>query len=206
MSFASRERAALVVTMRAVGPDAPTLCEGWTARDLLAHLLLRERRLDSAAGILLPFFAGRTRRVQNQIASQDWDSMLAKLDGGAPWWSPMSWADALVNGLEMFVHHEDVRRAQDGWRPRQLSVGEQCWLSLFLVVGLFTYRQSPVRVVVAVRGGPRFVAKPFRPSTVRLLGEPSELLLHALGRNSVELDYSGDIGDIALLDSAARAV
>ncbi|GAB20111.1 hypothetical protein GOEFS_106_00070 [Gordonia effusa NBRC 100432] len=206
MSFASRERAALVATMREVGPDAPTMCDGWTVRDLAAHLLLRERRPDSAAGILLPIFAGRTRKVQNRIATQDWDVMLAKLAGGAPWWSPMSWAEALVNGMEMFVHHEDVRRAREGWRPRQLTAGEQRWLSLFLPVGLFTYRRSPVRVVVVVRGGLRFIAKPFRSSTVRLQGEPSELLLHALGRNNVELDYTGDVGDIARLDSLARTV
>ncbi|MGB8791572.1 MAG: TIGR03085 family protein, partial [Mycobacterium sp.] len=30
MSVAQRERAALVEILRAVGPDAPTLCEGWT--------------------------------------------------------------------------------------------------------------------------------------------------------------------------------
>src|SRR6202011_6325174 len=34
MSIAQRERAALVEILRAEGPDAPTLCEGWTACDL----------------------------------------------------------------------------------------------------------------------------------------------------------------------------
>ena len=33
MTAAQRERAALVATMSEVGPDSPTLCEGWTARD-----------------------------------------------------------------------------------------------------------------------------------------------------------------------------
>ena len=50
MTAASRERAALVTTMRAVGPDAPTLCGDWTTRDLAAHLVLRERRPDAAPG------------------------------------------------------------------------------------------------------------------------------------------------------------
>ena len=60
MTAASRERAALVNTMRAVGPDAPTLCGEWTTRDLAAHLVLRERRPDAAAGILVPALAGYT--------------------------------------------------------------------------------------------------------------------------------------------------
>ena len=60
MSVAQRERAALVATMRSVGPDAPTLCEGWTTRDLAAHLVIREYRVDAAPGILIPLFAGHT--------------------------------------------------------------------------------------------------------------------------------------------------
>ena len=48
MSVAQDERARLVETMRAVGPDHPTLCGDWTTRDLAAHLVVRERRLDAA--------------------------------------------------------------------------------------------------------------------------------------------------------------
>ncbi len=65
MSVAQRERAALVDTMRGVGPDAPTLCEGWKTRDLAAHLVIREYRPDAAPGILIPFFASHTAKVQN---------------------------------------------------------------------------------------------------------------------------------------------
>ena len=42
MSLASRERAQLTDLFGEVGPDAPTLCEGWDTRDLAAHLHLRE--------------------------------------------------------------------------------------------------------------------------------------------------------------------
>ena len=44
MSLASRERAALSDDLLRIGPDRPTLCEGWKTRDLLAHLLVRERQ------------------------------------------------------------------------------------------------------------------------------------------------------------------
>ena len=54
MTAAQRERAALVETMRTVGPDAPTLCGDWTTRDLAAHLVVREGRLDTTPGITIP--------------------------------------------------------------------------------------------------------------------------------------------------------
>ncbi len=58
--------------MRAVGPDAPTLCGDWTTRDLAAHLVLRERRPDAAAGILIPA-AGRLHRAQAAAAHRRTD-------------------------------------------------------------------------------------------------------------------------------------
>ena len=37
-----RERLGLCDLLLELGPDAPTLCEGWTTADLAAHLVLRE--------------------------------------------------------------------------------------------------------------------------------------------------------------------
>ena len=73
MSAAQRERAALVQTMTATGPDAPTLCEGWTTKDLAAHLVIRERRLDATPGIMVSLLAGYTEKVQDKVArSKSW--------------------------------------------------------------------------------------------------------------------------------------
>ncbi|MBM4708683.1 maleylpyruvate isomerase family mycothiol-dependent enzyme, partial [Rhodococcus hoagii] len=72
MPYARDERHALVESMRAVGPDAPTLCGDWTARDLAAHLVLRERRLDAAPGIMVSALEGYTERVQRSIAAREW--------------------------------------------------------------------------------------------------------------------------------------
>ena len=33
--------------------------------------------------------------------------------------------DAALNTAEYFVHHEDIRRAADGWEPRALEPDEQ---------------------------------------------------------------------------------
>ena len=122
MTAASRERAALVNTMRAVGPDAPTLCGDWTTRDLAAHLVLRERRPDAAAGILVSKLAGYTARKQRQLADgTDWPELLDMVASGPPLYSPLKLLDPLVNTTEMFIHHEDVRRAAPGWQPRRLD-------------------------------------------------------------------------------------
>ena len=63
------ERTALCDLFLAVGPDAPTLAGEWTTRDLAAHLVVRERRPDAAAGDRLPLpprpqRAGPPRRVR----------------------------------------------------------------------------------------------------------------------------------------------
>ena len=108
--------------MRGVGPDAPTLCEGWKTRDLAAHLVIREYRPDAAPGILIPFFASHTAKVQNKVAEQtDWDELVDKVASGPPVYSPLKLLDPVANVAEMFIHHEDVRRAQSGWKPRVLE-------------------------------------------------------------------------------------
>jgi uncharacterized protein (TIGR03083 family) len=40
-TLAQEERNELCDLMLETGPDAPTLCEGWTTRDLAAHLVIR---------------------------------------------------------------------------------------------------------------------------------------------------------------------
>src|SRR6201986_4440719 len=122
MTAAQRERSALVDTLRNVGPDAPTLCGGWTTRDLAAHLVVRERRLDAKPGIKIPFLSGYTAKVQNQTArSNSWDDLVEMVASGPPIYSPFKLLDPVANLGEMFIHHEDVRRAIDGWQPRVLD-------------------------------------------------------------------------------------
>src|ERR1700712_2723673 len=122
MSVSAHERAGIVATFRSVGPDAPTLCEGWTTKDLAAHLVLRERRLDATAGISFKPLANYTAKVQGQIAQNTpWGELLDQIASGPPLYSPFKLLDPLVNATEMFVHHEDVRRAQPDWTPRELE-------------------------------------------------------------------------------------
>ena len=74
MTAAQRERAALVETMRAVGPDAPTLCGDWTTRDLAAHLIATVNSLSScemrfSALILAPAGARRSAVTCNVFST-----------------------------------------------------------------------------------------------------------------------------------------
>src|SRR3546814_18062938 len=107
MTVAQQERAALVATFREVPPDAPTLCEGWDARDLTAHLVVRERRLDAAPGILIPAFADYTERVQQQVAaSTAYDQLVSQVADGPPLYSPLPTLDPITTAAEMLLYHQ----------------------------------------------------------------------------------------------------
>jgi uncharacterized protein (TIGR03085 family) len=199
VSVAQRERAALVETMRSVGPDAPTLCEGWNTRDLAAHLVIREYRLDAAPGILIPFFANRTDKVQTDVAQHtDWDALLDKVASGPPVYSPLKLLDPLVNVAEMFIHHEDVRRARPGWEPRELAPRLASMLGRTLpLMGRLTLAKVPGRVALRTPEG-KTVLTAGRGPAVTVTGAPEELLLFSVGRQA-RVEFAGD-------ESAVQAV
>ncbi|MEU7629175.1 TIGR03085 family metal-binding protein [Nocardia sp. NPDC049220] len=193
MSMAQRERRELVEAMRAAGPEAPTLCDTWTVRDLAAHLVVRERRPDAAPGIMLEPFAGYLDRVQKKAATKPFPVLLEQVRTGPPWWSPLRPVDALANLAEMFVHHEDVRRAAPGWQPRELTAADQDKLwSLVRRMASMSYRKAPVAVALATPDGRQVMARSASGAAVTLTGAPSELLLHAFGRDEVRLATNGD--------------
>jgi uncharacterized protein (TIGR03085 family) len=207
MSTAQRERAALVETMRATGPDAPTLCEGWTTRDLAAHLVVRERRLDAAPGILLPQLAGYTARVQQQVTdSTDWSTLLDRIASGPPLFSPFKVLDPLVNVAEMFIHHEDVRRAQPDWQPRILDDPTSDALARQVsMMARMTMAKSPARVTLATPDGKSLTTTGNGPA-VTVTGPPGELLLFAAGREPARVGFTGDDSAVAALRSARRGL
>ncbi|NDE57953.1 MAG: maleylpyruvate isomerase family mycothiol-dependent enzyme, partial [Acidimicrobiia bacterium] len=105
---ARNERHALCDLFLKVGPDAPTLCAGWTTRDLAAHLVVRETRPDAAGGILIRRLAPYGDRVRDKVARTDWTTLVDRVRNGPPRLSPMRIPalDDLTNTLEFFVHHE----------------------------------------------------------------------------------------------------
>jgi uncharacterized protein (TIGR03085 family) len=124
--YARRERSELADLLLVKGPDAPTLCTGWATRDLAAHLVIRERRPDASVAVLIPPLAGHGEHVRKQKAAEPYDRVVAEVRN-PPWWSPVSnrLTDELVNALEFFIHHEDVRRGAPGWEPRVLDPAHQ---------------------------------------------------------------------------------
>jgi uncharacterized protein (TIGR03085 family) len=207
MSLASRERAALSDELLRVGPDRPTLCAGWSTRDLLAHLLVRERQPHAAAGILVSALSAVTERAMDGYREMPWDEAVALFRGGPQQWSPfrIERVDATANWNEFFVHHEDVRRGVPGWEPREPDEerDSQLWAGARRTGMLL--RRSPVGVVLARPSGERHVVKT-GPGVVTVLGEPGELVLFAFGRDAVRVELQGASADVEALRSAPRGV
>ncbi|MFD3506018.1 TIGR03085 family metal-binding protein [Nocardia sp. NPDC058666] len=207
MSLARRERHALADTMAAAGQTAPTLCGTWTVHDLAAHLVVRERRPDAAAGIVLSPLAGYLDAKQAEYARKSFPALLELVRTGPPWWSPLRPVDAFANLTEMFIHHEDVRRAEPGWEPRQLAARDEdrLWTAL-RAVARTAYRKSPVPVVLATPQGARITAHRGDGGEVVLTGPPSELLLHAFGRDEVRIVPTGAEADVNAVLATDRSV
>jgi uncharacterized protein (TIGR03085 family) len=183
--FAPIERSALADLMADVGPDAQTLCEGWTTRDLAAHLVVRgSLRLDAAAGILVPAFAGHLHRVQEQIAAQPWDRLLSQARR-RPRWAVIG--DETVNLVEYYVHHEDVRRAQPDWQPRAIAPEESraIWPRVAFQAKM-ALRRTPASVSVTAPGLSSLTGGRGGP-TVTISGPAEELVLFFLGRQAHSL-------------------
>jgi uncharacterized protein (TIGR03085 family) len=183
-SLAAIERVNLVEALRAAGPQAPTLCAGWTTHDLAAHLVARERRPDSGPGILVPALSGWTEQVRRRYARRPFEELLRLIETGPPWTSPFALpgVDATVNLTEHFVHCEDVRRAAPDWRPRELPEGlaDALWKAL-ATRGRMLFRRAPSGITLATPDGRRAeVTSGERALT--LTGEPAELTLYAFGR------------------------
>ena len=123
MNLARSERAALADLFGALGPDQPTLCDGWDTRDLLIHLLVRERSPLGAVGGQVSALKGFTERAAADYTGQPWAELIETYRSGPPAWNPAGWGklDELTNSGEMFIHHEDARRGQVGWQPREFD-------------------------------------------------------------------------------------
>ena len=207
MTVAQTERAALVTTMRGTGPEHATLCGDWTTRDLAAHLVIRERRLDAAPGILIPKFADYTERVQNQVAAEnDWNVLLDQFASGPPLYSPFKLLDPLVNVLEMFIHHEDVRRAVSGWEPRELDDSLTTALTRQVpLVARMAMSKAPAHVTLRTPAGKKLATVGKGPEVV-ITGEPGELLLFVSGRDEVRVEFTGHDADVQAVRDGERGL
>jgi uncharacterized protein (TIGR03085 family) len=195
--FARTERQALADLMLEVGPDAPTLCEGWTVADLAAHLVIRERRPDAALGLVVPLSAAASHgeRVRRKLRDTDtFGELVTKVrtPGGI---ARIPGLDEQMNLIEYTVHHEDVRRAAETWTARQLPADQLEALrgALRRAAGLMTRHLSDTRIVLADTTGQIAVLHDGNKPTVTITGDPVELALFLTGRRTASrVDVTGD--------------
>jgi uncharacterized protein (TIGR03085 family) len=203
------ERHEFSATLRQVGAGAPTLCGDWTTRELVAHLVLRERSLVEAAGRLpVPRLRDRAERaIADLAARQPYERTVTEFEDGPPPYSPFALAPLreAVNLLEYVIHHEDVRRGDPGQDPvpRSMPLARQraVWQRLRLAAPL-TMRAVPVgvRLVWPANGE---IATRRRGTPVVVTGDPVELALIAFGRQrAARVSYEGSDTDIARVSGA----
>jgi uncharacterized protein (TIGR03085 family) len=204
-SFARLERVALCQTARAVGPDAPTLCSGWSVRDLISHLLVRERRPWASLGVVVPALEGMTRRARASYADRPFEELLDVL-AVPPLVLRPEVAERLVNAVELFVHHEDIRRAQPDWTPRALPAdgAADLWRAISVLGRLAARRGGiPLRVT----DGTRTMTLLAGPDPAVLTAPVSELLLFLTGRDQLHgMDWSGPPQRVEAVKAANRSV
>ncbi|MBQ0986008.1 TIGR03085 family protein [Streptomyces sp. F63] len=200
MTHAKRERLLLADLLENAGPGAPTLCEGWTTRDLAVHLVVRERRPDAAAGMFVKPLAARLDRVGAEFGAKPYEELIQLVRTGPPRMSPFSLKqiDEVANTVEFYVHAEDVRRAQPDWTPRELDpvLADALWARVEKVARMMG-RKSPVGLVLRRPDGRTAVAHRGTP-VVTVTGEPGELLLFLYGRQEqARVDTEGDKDAVA---------
>ena len=201
--WALDERAALVDALEKVGPDAPTLCDGWAARDLAAHVYVRERRPDAALGVLPlgPLSAYTNRVMASVLRVHGYEEILRRLREVAPILR-VTRLDEAVNVVEFLIHTEDVRRPNGfPFRSHPDEFEQKIWSRLRRQA-----RLSFGRVPLALRleptvGGAVDVGRGGERLTVR--GAPSELLMLAFNRKAdARVEYDGPADAIETLQRA----
>jgi len=213
IDLARAERAELCDLLDELGPDRPTMCQDWTTRDLAAHLVVRESRVDTALGVLGGPLAAWTERVQNDAASQPFEKLVRLIRTGPPIWSHfrLPWVDGQLNTIEFYVHIEDVRRANGETQPRDVAgeLSNFMWDRLKLSGRLFfnSVKNGVILERTDAESGEleTHKAKGGKPKVI-VRGPATELILIAYGRRDADVDIDGDPDAVAAFEQASRDV
>jgi len=202
------ERNALCDLLRRLGPDAPTLCEGWDTVDLATHLVVRERKPVAGPGLVLggPFRARLEREMARVKAAHSYDALVALVRAGPPAW--LRPVDALINLNEFFVHHEDVRRGRGDFTPRPAEeiadVEEALWQGLRRGGAALAARRIRGAGLELVRSDGQVVQARRGAAKATLTGRPGELILFLMGRGpAAQVELTGPSDAVAAVSSAA---
>jgi uncharacterized protein (TIGR03085 family) len=201
-----RERFELCDLFEELGPDAPTMCGGWSTADLAAHLVVRERDLLGSPGIMIPWFAGLTEsRMEHQLRRHGYQGLVDLVRTGPPV-GPMKIPPVrrLVNLVEFYVHHEDVRRA-DGRTPRtdRPDLDAELWSVLGKMAPLMVRKAGIKGIELRLVGPDGGVHRAGKGEPVTISGAVGELVLELYGRGSVaQVVYDGPEAAVAEVRAA----
>jgi uncharacterized protein (TIGR03085 family) len=200
MTWVEAERQSFAFDFRAADPNAPTLCAGWSARHLCAHLVQREHsmlhNIWDQATTKTPGEERYMRRLVDDARTPDgYAALVERFEAGPFPRSLVGRFDERLNLLEYVVHHEDLRRGSGPVPPRHLPPTEldEIWRRARPIVKR-AYRKAPVGVELAPIGGTALAVRS-GPSAVILVGSHIDLLLHAFGRRDaadVRVDGSSE--------------
>lgn len=200
------ERQSLCATLRAVGPDAPTLCSDWTVANLAAHLVVSERYLGLPLVVAYPLRTVLPPRARERamsslqavgeqqirtLSKRPWLWLLERIEAGPPGLYRLPKV-AWIRLIEEWVHHEDVRRC-NALPERQLSreLSEALWQAGLYLTQLTEFVPARRDIEVVIPDGRSHA---FGPSSgVRVAGGPGEILLFLAGRGAhARVELSGD--------------
>ncbi|GAA0616495.1 TIGR03085 family protein [Kribbella sandramycini] len=203
------ERLALCDLFDELGPDQPTLCDGWDTFDLAVHLYVRESDPMAGPGIMISALANTTEKRMAQAKERyGFAGVVDKVRSGPPRASiyGLPLIGHQLNTTEYFVHHEDVRRAQPAYTVRALPADQQAglWKQIRVAAKTMT-RKSPTGLVLQLPDGTTATAKsPVDGRSVTVVGEPAELVLFFFGRQSVaDVQLQGDGDSVERLKNAS---
>jgi uncharacterized protein (TIGR03085 family) len=115
----------------------------------------------------------------------------------------------VANLGEMFIHHEDVRRAVDGWQPRVLDASTVAALRRQLgLLSRMTLTKLPAQVILQTTEGKRIaqVGRGSNVNVVTVTGDPQELVLFVAGREAARVEFDGDPQAVAAVRESKRGL
>src|SRR5690606_28608116 len=165
-----------------------------------------DRRPDALAAKFVKAPADRREKAEQEPRAKPWPALVDEGRQGPPQWNALRLEPAgeAVDSGGVYVHHEHLRRAAPGWQPRPSDPAreEGLWRALSRVARMI-YGRSPVGVVLRRPDGTEIAAKR-GPRTVRVIGEPSELILHAFGRKELQVTFEGNEADVLAMEDLRR--
>ena len=205
------EREALCDLFLELGPDAPTLCEGWDTIDLAGHLYVREHSLKGGVGIIVSRVsdwhddaiartkdASRTRRSWRRCGS-------ARRSGR----SACSTARSTCRRCSCTTRTPAVVSTRRPDRPtRSPSSRPRSWTMLHRTHRFTTMKVKGVHLDLVNSEHPDdTIHCGHGDETVQVVGRPGEIILYLLGRTeAAHVELVGTDAAVATLEACSLGI